>query len=210
MRQPVLLEALWLCAALIQGLWAARIWRLRLVGERPFLFAYLISTLGLAVLSFLTRWYSVDSGPYRLFWSWTQPLFWTLTLLVLVETYNHVIGRLRGFHSVGQLFLAGISVLAIRARSGYTNPRLGCKVFALLSRSMLRSLQFRSLNAARSPRSSSLEGFSPTLLLVVPSSATQRLLSVAARRPLSAWHRQSPDPPQHLSEQLAVQIPLGQ
>lgn len=99
-----------MCVALIQGLWAARIWRLRLVGERPFLFAYLISTLGLAVLSFLTRWYFVDSGPYRLFWSWTQPLFWTLTLLVLVETYNHVLGRLRGFHSVGQLFLRAASV----------------------------------------------------------------------------------------------------
>ena len=96
--------------------------------------------------------------------------------------------------------LAGISVLAIPARSGYSNPRLGCKVFVLLSRSMLRSLRFRSLNTARSPRSSSLEGFTPTLLLVVPSSATQRLLSVAARRPLPAWHRQRPDPPQHLSK----------
>ena len=57
--------------------------------------------------------------------------------------------------------LAGISVLAIPRWSGYSNPRLGCKVFVFLSRSMLRSLPFGSLNAARSPRSSSLEGFSP-------------------------------------------------
>ena len=76
--------------------------------------------------------------------------------------------------------LAGISVLAIPRWSGYSNPRLGCKVFVFLSRSMLRSLPFGSLNAARSPRSSSLEGFSPTRLRVVPSSATQRLFSVAA------------------------------
>ncbi len=76
--------------------------------------------------------------------------------------------------------LAGISVLAIPRWSGYSDPRLGCKVFVFLSRSMLRSLPFGSLNAARSPRSSSLEGFSPTRLRVVPSSATQRLFSVAA------------------------------
>ena len=75
---------------------------------------------------------------------------------------------------------AGISVLAIPRWSGYSDPRLGCKVFVFLSRSMLRSLPFGSLNAARSPRSSSLEGFSPTRLRVVPSSATQRLFSVAA------------------------------
>ncbi len=74
----------------------------------------------------------------------------------------------------------GISVLAIPRWSGYSDPRLGCKVFVFLSRSMLRSLPFGSLNAARSPRSSSLEGFSPTRLRVVPSSATQRLFSVAA------------------------------
>ena len=100
--------------------------------------------------------------------------------------------------------------MAIPARTGYSNPWLGYKVFVLLSRSMLRSLRFRSLNAVRSRCSSSLEGSSPTLLLVVPSSATQRLFSVAAHRPLPAWHRQRPDPPQHLSEQLAVEIPLGQ
>ncbi len=76
--------------------------------------------------------------------------------------------------------LAEISVLAIPRWSGYSDPRLGCKVFVFLSRSMLRSLPFGSLNAARSPRSSSLEGFSPTRLRVVPSSATQRLFSVAA------------------------------
>ncbi len=76
--------------------------------------------------------------------------------------------------------LSGISVLAIPRWSGYSDPRLGCKVFVFLSRSMLRSLPFGSLNAARSPRSSSLEGFSPTRLRVVPSSATQRLFSVAA------------------------------
>ncbi len=75
---------------------------------------------------------------------------------------------------------SGISVLAIPRWSGYSDPRLGCKVFVFLSRSMLRSLPFGSLNAARSPRSSSLEGFSPTRLRVVPSSATQRLFSVAA------------------------------
>ncbi len=77
-------------------------------------------------------------------------------------------------------YLTGISVLAIPRWSGYSDPRLGCKVFVFLSRSMLRSLPFGSLNAARSPRSSSLEGFSPTRLRVVPSSATQRLFSVAA------------------------------
>ena len=115
-----------------------------------------------------------------------------------------------GGEAFQQPVLAGISVLAIPPRAGYSNPRLGCKIFVLLSRSMLRSLPFRSLNAARSPCSSSLEGFSPTLLRVVPSSAIQRLLSVAARRPLTAWHRQRPDPPQHLSEQLAVEMPLGQ
>ena len=77
-------------------------------------------------------------------------------------------------------YFTGISVLAIPRWSGYSDPRLGCKVFVFLSRSMLRSLPFGSLNAARSPRSSSLEGFSPTRLRVVPSSATQRLFSVAA------------------------------
>ena len=75
---------------------------------------------------------------------------------------------------------------------------------------MLRSRPFRSLNAARSPRFSSLEGFTPTLLLVVPSSATQRLLSVAARRPLPTRQRQRPDPTQHVGEQPAVEVPLGQ
>ncbi len=80
----------------------------------------------------------------------------------------------------GNPYQAGISVLAIPRWSGYSDPRLGCKVFVFLSRSMLRSLPFGSLNAARSPRSSSLEGFSPTRLRVVPSSATQRLFSVAA------------------------------
>ncbi len=84
----------------------------------------------------------------------------------------------RGPHRT--ILYAGISVLAIPRWSGYSDPRLGCKVFVFLSRSMLRSLPFGSLNAARSPRSSSLEGFSPTRLRVVPSSATQRLFSVAA------------------------------
>jgi len=87
-------------------------------------------------------------------------------------------------------FQPGFPFWPSEPRTGYSNPWLGCKVFVLLSRSMLRSLRFRSLNAARSRCSSSLEGFSPTLLLVVSSSATQRLLSVAARRPLPAWHRQ--------------------
>ena len=48
----------------------------------------------------------------------------------------------------GPVHLAGISVLAIPARSGYSCPWLGCKMLVLLSQSMLRSLPFRSLNAA--------------------------------------------------------------
>ena len=64
--------------------------------------------------------------------------------------------------------LTGISVLAIPTRSGYSHPRLGCKTLVLLSRSMPRSPPIRSLNAASSPRSNSLGGFSPTLL---PSSS---------------------------------------
>ena len=78
--------------------------------------------------------------------------------------------RDREVSSLSRIFFlaTAISVLAIPARSRHSNPRLGCNVFVLLSRSMLRSLPFRSLNAARSPRSHSLEGFSPTLLEQFP------------------------------------------
>ncbi len=97
----------------------------------------------------------------------------------LKELYARLRNRM-GQKAIKVVCLPGISVLAIPRWSGYSDPRLGCKVFVFLSRSMLRSLPFGSLNAARSPRSSSLEGFSPTRLRVVPSSATQRLFSVAA------------------------------
>jgi len=89
--------------------------------------------------------------------------------------------------------VTAISVLAIPARSGHSNPRLGCDVFVLLSRSMFRSLPFRSLNAARSPRSHSLEGFSPTLLeqfplqqpgLCCPSPVSRPPCRTRAARPL--------------------------
>ena len=43
-----------------------------------------------------------------------------------------------------------------------------------------------------------------------PSSSlfsNQRLLSVAARRPLTAWHRQRPDPPQHVAKQPPFRCP---
>ncbi len=100
--------------------------------------------------------------------------------LKVLEKENARLKKLVADLSLDKQILTGISVLAIPRWSGYSDPRLGCKVFVFLSRSMLRSLPFGSLNAARSPRSSSLEGFSPTRLRVVPSSATQRLFSVAA------------------------------
>ena len=56
-------------------------------------------------LSFSIRWFGPEEPwLYDLFWRWTQPLYWTLTLLVLVETYSHVFHRIKGFRTMGSLF----------------------------------------------------------------------------------------------------------
>ena len=104
-------EVLWFVVFLCEALWAARIWRLGLVRTRPFLFAYLIVGLPKHCVSFAIRWLGPeDPSVFRLYWAWTQPLYWVFTLLVLVETYNRVFGRFKGFRTVAQVLLRATSI----------------------------------------------------------------------------------------------------
>ncbi len=105
------IESLWFGVNLCQLLWAVRIWRLDLGRVRPFLLAYLSIGLPMICSSFAIRWFGPEEAwAYELFWRWTQPLYWAITLLVLVETYNHVFGRLGGFRTAGRLFYRLTSV----------------------------------------------------------------------------------------------------
>jgi len=105
LKYPVEIEALWLGVNLCQLLWAVRIWQPDVGRVRPFLFAYLSIGLPLMCASFAIRWFGPEgTWAYQSFWRWTQPLYWTFTLLVVVETYNQVFGRLAGFRTVGRLF----------------------------------------------------------------------------------------------------------
>ena len=86
--------------------------------------------------------------------------------------------------------------------------RLRCTVFALLPRSVPLSLPLRPSNLPDRAVPATAEGFLATPLPRRSSATRVRWLSGPSALP--SRHRQRPDPLQHVAEQPAVQMPLGQ
>lgn len=110
MTVPLIRDLLWITTVALQAVWAVRLWKLRLIGRYPVLFAYLISLTLLGAISF-----SLYVSPLRFrgyagyswFWVLTRPLLWTLFFLLVFEIYSRVLEGYQGVQRLGRLALYG-------------------------------------------------------------------------------------------------------
>lgn len=106
MLQSLIAEYSWLVFALAAAAWLFRLWRLKLGKQYPTLVAFLLYLITDSVVSHLLTLPTFrypGAAWYRWFYFITQPIFWLLSFLVVLEVYSRMLCGYRGFQRLGDL-----------------------------------------------------------------------------------------------------------
>jgi hypothetical protein len=106
MFERFIAEHSWLVFTLAAAAWLFRLWQLKLGRQYPTLVAFLLYLITDSVVSHLLT-LSAFRYPgatwYRWFYFTTQPVFWLLSFLVVLEVYSRMLSGYRGFQRLGDL-----------------------------------------------------------------------------------------------------------
>ena len=110
--QAVMLD-LWKLVPVAKLLWAARLWRLGLVGSWPWLSTYLLASSAVGVLQSWTKEYY--GGANTVAYGWIAPtanaVWWPILLLMILEAYGNVDRQTSG--SLGKVLLLSATFAAV-------------------------------------------------------------------------------------------------
>lgn len=99
-------EYSWLVFTIAASAWLFRLWQLELGRRYPTLVAFLVYLTVNSVVGFLLTLPAFrypGATWYRWFYFITQPVFWLLSFLVVLEVYSRMIAGYRGFQRLGDL-----------------------------------------------------------------------------------------------------------
>ena len=113
--------AIWL----VQAVWGFRLWKLKLVGRYPALFAFLVTStvLGVAIQVLSGLFNSFGNSHFYIYrWAWVaiKPVESILLFCVLAEMYSRMVEEYHGLHRLGQWFIwtaSGIAAVLFLAMS---------------------------------------------------------------------------------------------
>ena len=106
MFERLIAEYSWLVFTLAASAWLFRLWQLELGRRYPTLVAFLVYLAVNSVVGFLLTLPAFrypGATWYRWFFFVTQPLFWLLSFLVVLEVYSRMLSGYRGFQRLGDL-----------------------------------------------------------------------------------------------------------